>query len=165
MFPKFDAKSACLKKLHENFIIVCWCSIFYDFPVQVQSSEQHSAPKHVFVKTWLLERKKNRFFMIIAFIFIKFDGTKNCQKMPNRAWHFCFFQKNAMRSQKMPNLRVLALNMPSWQPCWRTGVSPSHSLFSCFWRILTLPFRTHKSTLLSFQKWAKSKSVKTHPSA
>ncbi len=29
-----------------------------------------------------------------------------------------FLPKSAMGSQKMPNLRFLALKMPSWQPCF-----------------------------------------------
>ncbi len=68
-----------------------------------------------FVTTWLLEgRNINGFFMIIAFIYINFDGTsKNAKK----SLALFFLPKNAMRSQKMPNLRFLALKMPGWQPC------------------------------------------------
>ncbi len=41
------------------------------------------------------------------------------QKMPKNAKKslaLLWLPKNAMRSQKMPKLRFLALKMPSWQP-------------------------------------------------
>ncbi len=38
-------------------------------------------------------------------------------KNAKRSLALFFVPENATRSQKMPNLRFLALKMPSWQPC------------------------------------------------
>ncbi len=57
-FSNFMPKSVCLKKLHDNFMILCWCSILYGFPLQVLSSEQHFAPNNIFCHMTTWEKKK-----------------------------------------------------------------------------------------------------------
>ncbi len=63
-------KSESLKKLHENFMILCWCSILYDFPVQVPSSEQHFAPKHYFLSQHDYLREEKNEFLLLLHLFI-----------------------------------------------------------------------------------------------
>ncbi len=116
-FPNLMPKSASLKKLHENFMILCWCSIFnmiflymyYSKFRAIFCTQTYFLSQH----DYLREEKIMGFkWLLHIFIYILMGH----QKMPKRAWHFCFFQKMPWGLKKMPNLRFLALKMPSWQP-------------------------------------------------
>ena len=92
MFPKFDAKKCHVKKvawkLHDTLMMQY-------FPVQVLSSEQHFGPRHSFLSQYdYLGKEKEMVFHDYCIYLNKFWwDIKKCQKMPKRAWHFCFFQK------------------------------------------------------------------------